>query len=296
MTLKLFQRDAADCRRCSDEAVCVETNEDGGQKRIAFPILQQDPPGNARYLFVMEAPNLQDTIDPEKGYLTIDPDTDPSGAFAHQLLASVGLSPEQVWLTNAVLCLPAGDGGKYPVTATLRDNCSRWLRRLLVEGDPAVVVAWGGKALDALKKVEEHSLKLSEHAGTAHQWFGRTLVPLYHPGQLGRTTRNGQAQLEDISVLNDLRAGTAWDKKRSRRCASCEWWTYGGLRDVPERSRLRVEKVPGALVSNIRVGRCEFNPPTYVDGYDLGVSARTLASSRCGHWEARRESDPASER
>jgi len=43
----------------------------------------------SRVVLVAEAPNLSDTFDADKGYLTMDANTDPTGRFMLQLLASV---------------------------------------------------------------------------------------------------------------------------------------------------------------------------------------------------------------
>jgi hypothetical protein len=60
---------------------------------------------------VGEAPNHADTFDPDKGYLTYDYNTDPTGRFMRTLLIEeAGLRAEEVddvLFTNAVLCLPA---------------------------------------------------------------------------------------------------------------------------------------------------------------------------------------------
>ena len=60
-------------------------------------------------------------------------------------------------------------------------NCSAHLRATLAIVDPVVVVTLGAVALGALGKIEPHGLKLTAARGTPHPWYGRTLVPLYHP-------------------------------------------------------------------------------------------------------------------
>ena len=48
-------------------------------------------------LVVGEAPNHADTYDPDKGYLTYDPDTDPTGKFMHSLLVDeAGLHDHEI--------------------------------------------------------------------------------------------------------------------------------------------------------------------------------------------------------
>ncbi len=159
-------------------------------------------------MVVAEAPNFDDSFDEKKGHLTLDPKTDPSGALMFELLASVGLGPEEVLFTNSVLCLPKKSaGGKHPVSARQQTLCGRWLGEFIDAADPLVVVSFGGKALEALGRIERHGLTLRESAGKLHRWRGRHLLALYHPGRLGRVSRPEAAQRKDISVLRELLPG-----------------------------------------------------------------------------------------
>lgn len=40
--------------------------------------------------------------------------------------------------------------------------------------------------------------------GRLHPWFGRQLLPLYHPGLLARKNRSVAQQLEDIACLKTV--------------------------------------------------------------------------------------------
>jgi len=150
-------------------------------------------------LFVFEAPNRSDTYDSGKGRLTCDPRTDQTGAFMFELLAHVGLRPEDVVFTNAVLCLPAERGGKYPVSARQQKACSPWLARLIADLDPKVVVTCGASALQAVNRLAPVGVCLSDTG--VHAWNGRMLLPLYHPSVLGRLSRSKSQQLSDIEAL-----------------------------------------------------------------------------------------------
>jgi uracil-DNA glycosylase family 4 len=154
---------------------------------------------------VAEAPNHADTFDENKGYLTYDSETDPTGRFTVELLASVGLKPEDVLITNAVLCLPARKGERHPVSTRQVDFCGTWLERLIRDADPAVVVTLGAQALTALGRLEPHGLDLRTGVGKLHPWKGRHLLPLYHPGMLSRNlSRSAAEQLQDIAVLKSV--------------------------------------------------------------------------------------------
>lgn len=118
--IEVLQSETRTCSRCHDALLLFAE----GVKR-AYPLFQAKPPWPVRVMVVGEAPNFDDTFDPAKGRLTLEPETDPSGAFMFELLGSVGLRPEQVLFTNSVLCLPAENrDGKHPVSARQQDACS----------------------------------------------------------------------------------------------------------------------------------------------------------------------------
>jgi uracil-DNA glycosylase len=114
-----------------------------------------------------------------------------------------------VVITNAVLCLPAFRKGKYPVSRRQLEKCLPWLERLITDVDPTVVVTCGRQALKAVNRLEAHGLTLGQHAGQPRRWFGRSLLPLYHPGGLGRANRSPDKQLSDIEALLPFLAGEA---------------------------------------------------------------------------------------
>ena len=158
-------------------------------------------------MFVGEAPGRQGgdrTRVPFSG--------DQSGRNFQRYLASVGLTREEIFITNAVLCNPrkASGANRRPSLSEIK-NCSDFLRRQVELIDPRVVVTLGSVALAALRSVEYHPLTLKEDAGRVHEWGGRLLVPLYHPSpQVLASHRREAAQLEDYrGVARALRlAGT----------------------------------------------------------------------------------------
>lgn len=216
--IEVLQNEAARCTRCHEEGLL---HTDGGNR--AYPVFQRNPPWPVRVLVVAEAPNFDDSFNPAKRRLTLEPGTDPSGEFMFELLASVGLRPEHVLFTNSVLCLPSqNDEGKHSVSLRQQDRCSEWLGRFIDAANPAVIVTFGAVALQGVGRLERHGLSLAEGVGKFHSWRGRTLLPLYHPGRLGRVTRPAHKQMEDISVLREilaamplLDAGTAKEVMRA---------------------------------------------------------------------------------
>jgi uracil-DNA glycosylase len=130
----------------------------------AKPLFGRFTPWKNGVLFVFEAPNGPDTFDPEKGYLTYDQKTDPTGSFARALMVEeLGLSPQYFQVTNSVLCLPAKKGDKFPVTAQQAKLCSAVVSDQIRILDPVVVVPVGGHALKTLRHVPLKPVVAEEH-------------------------------------------------------------------------------------------------------------------------------------
>lgn len=194
---EVLQSKASGCDRCHSEGLLYAEGADR-----AYPLFQKSPPWPVRVVVVGEAPNHADTFDPSKRRLTLEPGTDPTGSFMFELLASVDLGSQDVLFTNSVLCLPARSGeGKHPVTARQQDLCAGWFGSLIDAANPSVVVTFGAAALQGLGRLERHGLTLREDAGQLHAWRDRALLPLYHPGRLGRVARPEAQQRADIAIL-----------------------------------------------------------------------------------------------
>lgn len=131
---------------------------------------------------------------------------DKSGDNFQKLLDSIGLSREDIFITSAVMCSPRSptDANRRPTRREIV-NCSSYLQRIIDLIDPPIVATLGGVALEALKVIEFHDLRLMNDAGRPVNWKGRTLVPLYHPSpQVIASQRGLSLQLSHFRVLRQL--------------------------------------------------------------------------------------------
>jgi DNA polymerase len=154
-------------------------------------------PLDARVLFVAEAPGrlgADRTGVPLSG--------DQTGRNFDALLAQAGIDRVRVFVTNAVLCNPRRPDGRNdrPRADELR-NCADHLRGLIDLLDPVWVVSLGRAALDALALIEPHDRRLARDVGTAASWYGRQLVPLYHPGPRAVARRSFAQHAADYAAL-----------------------------------------------------------------------------------------------
>jgi uracil-DNA glycosylase family 4 len=195
---------------CAELGTCHDCRSRGLLHGAAKPLFGRFTPRRGGVLFVFEAPNLGDTEDQKKGYLTYDSATDPTGRFAHILFTEVlGFSAEDFQVTNAVLCLPAaretGKNRTYPVRSAQMRTCSKNICRQIRILDPLVVASVGAKALDALRFVAGHGLpNLSLCVAKPRPWFDRWLFPLFHTSDRGRANRSAERQRDDWTRLRDF--------------------------------------------------------------------------------------------
>jgi DNA polymerase len=106
---------------------------------------------------------------------------DLSGRNFEIFLAATGLTRREIFITNAVLCNPRDGERNAKPTATEIANCSAFLARQIDLLQSPVIATLGAVALGAIAAIEPHQFSLSRDAGRVFDWYGRKLVPLYHP-------------------------------------------------------------------------------------------------------------------
>lgn len=178
--------EAAACRMCPDLAdkAAVLSSLNGTLSPKVF--------------FIAEAPGRQGADRTRRPFYG-----DKSGDNFQLLLDSVGLSRDDIFITNSVMCSPrtATDANRKPSRTEIR-NCSGFLRRQIELLQPTVIATLGSVALGAIKVIEDHGFTLKEEAGKVLEWNSRTLVPLYHPSpQVIAAQRGLGRQLEHFQSL-----------------------------------------------------------------------------------------------
>ncbi len=140
---------------------------------------------------------------------------DKAGHNFEALIHLAGLSRGMLFITNAVLCNPKNELGNNatPIDAEIR-ACSNFLRRQIDLVNPDIIVTLGAVALRAVGFVEPHNLMLRDAVRTSTPWYGRELVPLYHPGQRAMIHRSFANQSADYHFLAE-RIKRKGQKRRS---------------------------------------------------------------------------------
>lgn len=194
----LFSRLVADVQACSK---CARMCNSARVLSFAAGDL------NASIMFIGEAPGrlgADQTEIPFHG--------DAAGNNFERLISFAGLARDALFITNAVLCNPRDRKGNNAAPTSLEiKNCSDFLRRQIEVVNPSIVVTLGATALKAAALIEPHGLSLAEHVRTIRSWFGRKIVPLYHPGQRAMIHRSVANQRSDYQFVAEL-----WRRGRSQ--------------------------------------------------------------------------------
>jgi len=124
-------------------------------------------PENADLMFIGEAPGYNED---NQGR----PFVGVAGQFLDELLASIGYSREQVFITNLVKCRPPSNRDPFPGEISA---CSKYLDEQIEIIRPKVIVTLGRHSLT---KFMPGSIISKVHGKPCHQ--GRfILYPMYHP-------------------------------------------------------------------------------------------------------------------
>jgi uracil-DNA glycosylase family 4 len=183
--LEYLARLASGCSRCD------------GMRRRSAVLGGANGPAPAKVMFIAEAPGR---LGADRTGIPLCGDR--SGDNFEYLLDSVGLSRNEIFVTNAVLCNPRDASGRNrrPLPQELH-NCATFLRGQIDAVDPPVIATLGSFALQALANIEAHALVLRRDAGSACPWQGRILVPLYHTSPRAQIHRPKELQLRDFVSL-----------------------------------------------------------------------------------------------
>jgi len=143
---------------------CVSCALAAGRTQVVFGAGDPD----ADVMIVGEAPGRRED---EQGI----PFVGPSGKLLERLLGEIGLDRSHVYIANVVKCRPPNN--RDPRQEEI-DACSDYLRNQLRLVDPKVVLTLGNFSSKLLLQTEVGITRLR---GQAYPWWGRFLVPTFHP-------------------------------------------------------------------------------------------------------------------
>lgn len=146
---------------------------------------------SAGLMFVGEGPGQ---VEDETGR----PFVGRAGELLNQIIQSVGLKREEVFIANAVKCRPPGNRKPLPDEIAA---CMPYLERQIELLRPRVLVALGATAAEALLQVRR---SLADLRGRVHSYRGIPLVVTYHPAALLRNPNWKKPTWDDIRIARQL--------------------------------------------------------------------------------------------
>jgi uracil-DNA glycosylase family 4 len=177
-SLEDVAREIGSCRRC---LLCE------GRKNT----VPGEGSPTARLLFVGEGPGQTED---ETGR----PFVGRAGELLTQIIESVGLKREDVFICNAVKCRPPQNRKPLPDEMAA---CRPFLERQIDLVKPAVIVALGASAAEALLASRE---SLGRLRNRVHSYRSIPLVVTYHPAALLRNPNWKKPTWDDIRIARQL--------------------------------------------------------------------------------------------
>jgi uracil-DNA glycosylase len=170
--LEELARETSTCTRCRLSA---------GRTQVVFA----DGNPNADLMFIGEGPGYHEDL---QGL----PFVGAAGQLLNRLLGEIGLSREDVRITNVVLCRPPGNRDPLPDEI---ESCKPYLMEHVDLVDPKVICTLGNFAT---RVILERPVAISRVRGQRHHWHGRIVIPTFHPAAVLRGGGDASRAMESI--------------------------------------------------------------------------------------------------
>ena len=143
----------------------------------------------AEIMFVGEGPGRDEDLSGR-------PFVGRAGKFLDELIESLPMRREDVYIANVVKCRPPGNRDPERVEV---EQCSGYLRQQIEAIDPLVIVPLGRHAL----RWFDPSLRITASNGKILRYEDRVLMPLLHPSAGLRNPSNAEMLREGIHNLRE---------------------------------------------------------------------------------------------
>ena len=178
----ILQTEVAECTKCALCKTRTQTVFGTGNK-------------NADWMIIGEAPGQHEDLQGK-------PFVGNAGLLLTEMLRAIGLSREQVFITNILKCRPPGNRDPKPDEV---ESCNDYLQRQQQLIRPKIILAVGRIAAQTLLKTDEPLAKLR---GKKHAFNDTPLVVVYHPAYLLRSLSEKRKAWQDLlfarQIYNDI--------------------------------------------------------------------------------------------
>lgn len=171
-------------------AQAVETCTDCGLCETRTRSVPGEGPEHPEIMFIGEGPGFHED---QQGR----PFVGPAGKLLEGLLATIGMTRDEVYITNVVKCRPPGN--RDPLPAEIQ-ACRKYLDQQIRLLDPKVIVTLGRFSLGRFLPQEI----ISKVHGVPRLWGHRYIFPMYHPAAALHQGNMRHFLEEDIQKLPEL--------------------------------------------------------------------------------------------
>lgn len=147
---------------------------------------------DAKIMFIGEAPGWHED---QLGR----PFVGPAGKFLDELLASIGLRRQQVYIANVIKCRPTANRDPLPMEI---QNCRKWLERQIELIHPKMIVTLGRYSMAMFFPDKS----ISKIHGTAQKRDNVIYYAMYHPAAALHQASLRRAIEEDMLKIPSLLA------------------------------------------------------------------------------------------
>lgn len=176
--LQALREYIGDCSRCAL-----------GETRTSLVFGAGDP--HARVMFIGEAPGRNEDL---KG----EPFVGAAGKLLDELLASAGLSRDEVYIANILKCRPPGN--RNPQADEI-EACTPFLREQVRLVNPCIIVTLGNFATRFVLKT---TVGITQLRGRPQQAGRFKVLPIFHPAAALYDVKKRDVLMADFAVLRQM--------------------------------------------------------------------------------------------
>lgn len=155
-------------------------------------VVPGEGPEDAELMFIGEAPGFHED---QQGR----PFVGPAGHLLDELLSSIGLRRDEIYICNVVKCRPPGNRDPLPKEIKA---CRKWLERQIEIINPRVIVTLGRHSMAMFFPGES----IGKVHGTARKVGNRIYFVMYHPAAALHQQKLRQTLEADIQKLPSILA------------------------------------------------------------------------------------------
>ena len=180
--LTILGQEACNCQKC-------------GLAKTRASVVFGSGNTNADLMFIGEAPGAEED---RQGV----PFVGSAGQLLTRMIEAMGLTREDVYITNIIKCRPPNNRDPKPDEIA---ECQPYLLQQIDLIAPVVICTLGRFAAQALLQTTESMGRLR---GKIFEYQGAKLVPTYHPAALLRNAHWKRPAWEDLKLVRKLYDGT----------------------------------------------------------------------------------------